>query len=192
MLIRNLKSLSLYITLLLAASLSSWLLIANHLKQGFSPVMLSQRPDAYAEQVILTRTDESGLPAHQIYTTKLIYYAATQTSLLTTPRLLMFVAGKSSWHLQADYAQAQRNSKTIQMWGNVRLDQTAADHQQTTLSISTSALTLYPQQREIKTQQMVTLVQPNSFVQAVGLYANIKQGIVQLLAKTQGHYAPSA
>jgi LPS export ABC transporter protein LptC len=190
MLIRNLKTASLNGAIFLAACLSIWLLISNHVKQGLNPVKLSQQPDAYAEQVKLTRMDESGQLNDQIYSAKLTYYAATQTSLLTMPKVLMFVTGKAPWHMQADYAQAQHKSKTIQLWGNVKLDQTALDRQQTTLSISTSALTLFPQQREIKTQQTVTLVQPNSFIQAIGLYADIKQGIVQLLNKTQGRYAP--
>ena len=55
--------------------------------------------------------------------------------------------------------------------------------------ITTSHVTILPNQSIAKTDQSVTITRPDSIVKATGMQADFKTGIIELLSHSRGIYA---
>lgn len=173
--------------LILAAALTSWLL-ARSFEAPVASTSLPQNPDAYMYNVTAVRTNAlSGTLQDQLFTPEMIHYSIGDTTNITTPHLIIFNSSGEPWNIYANHGQAQSGVTTLQLWDNVRLIQ-AAGPKNAALSMTTSAMTVFPKDQYAETAQPVTLWQTGGKATSVGLHAYLKTGIIDLLSQARGQY----
>lgn len=177
--------------LFMAAAFSSWLVVAS-LKKPLATPDSPQNPDSFAVDTMATRMRATdGLPKEQLFTSLLVHYPQGDKTDITAPHLIIFNEdNKQPWHIYADKGQTQNGIAVLQLWDNVRLVQ-AASAQNPSLTAITSKLTIFPKKDYAETQQPVNLTHTLGTASAIGLHANFKTGVINLLAHVHGHYIPT-
>jgi lipopolysaccharide export system protein LptC len=174
--------------LLLAAALSSWLVIKS-LEAPVNTPEPPQNPDAYMFNVSAVKMNAlDGTPQDELFSPEMVHYPTADTTNVTTPHIIIFNSnGEEPWHIYADQGQARNGTDILQLTSNVRLQQAAGPHNQA-LIINTSAMTIYPDQQYAETDQPIKLWQPSDTATSVGLKAYQQTGIIDLLSQARGHY----
>ncbi len=170
--------------LLFSAAVSTWLVFKLP-----APVPLAvTQPDAnksYMSDVIITRMNaDSGKPQDQLQTPSMIHSLDGKT-IITRPHFIIFQPVGEPWHLYGDNGQTSNGTEVLNLWGNVVLTQPPGPQNQT-MTITTSAVTIYSKKEYAETSQPVVGSQPGSVLQAIGMHTNFKTGIVNLLSNVHG------
>ncbi len=182
--------------LLLLATFSGWLAYKNS-QAIVQNQNAAQNPDSFTKNVAAMRMNvDSGTPQDELFAPNMVHYPAGDTTNVTTPHIVIFNADGTNnepWHIYSLKGQAQNGTTIVQLWDHVRLHQ-AAGPNNSEMTITTSALTVYPKDQYATTQQPVQLVQPGGVANSVGLRADLKTGDIQLFSQARGHYqqAPAA
>lgn len=178
--------------LIMVATLSGWLVIKS-LEAPLNTPLLPREPDAYMYNVRAVRMNAlEGTPQDQLFTPLMVHYPLGDTTAVVTPHVVVFNSNGAPWHIYALHGQAQAGVSTIQLWDHVRLEQ-AASAQNQAMTITTTAMTIFPQQQYAETQQPVQLwQQPGGTASSVGLRAYLKTGIIELLSQAHGQYQSAA
>lgn len=171
--------------LLLCTAISIWLV----LKLPAPPPLTSTQPDAnnsYMTDVIITRMNaESGKPQDQLESSFMVHSSLDGKTTITRPHFIIFQTVGEPWHLYGDNGQTQNGVDILNLWGHVTLTQPPGPQNQT-MTITTSAVTIFPKMKYAETTQPVTGLQPGNVLQAIGMHTDFKTGIVNLLSHVQG------
>jgi lipopolysaccharide export system protein LptC len=138
-------------------------------------------------KAIYTRMDEQGLLASQIYTSKMTHYPHDDVSKFTDPRIIIFTQDRQPWNVTAEQGVSQHGITQVTLQNNVNVHQNAGPNNQE-LTLTTSSLTIFPETQTAYTNQPVTIIQPGTVINSVGLHADLKKGVVELLSKASGVY----
>jgi lipopolysaccharide export system protein LptC len=162
-------------------------------------------PDSFMQEVNFTRYDAQGIWESRFYTPHTVHYPKQNTAIIDRPRLTSRGGAAQAdaantphpkeednliWVITAQHGNSQDDGKIIYLTGQVqiqRIDQTTKK----TATMSTSALTAYPKQKYLETDQPVRIVQPGSTIDSVGFTANLNSGDIHLLSKTDSTYVAS-
>lgn len=179
------------ILFLLAACIGTWLLLTA-LENRAIPLTDSNHPDSYMADVIATRMNELGKIKDQLKTPMMVHFPAGDMTNITTPHFIIYNADPDSqpWHITANYGQAHDGINILELWDHVKLEQLAGT-QGATITMLTTAMTIFPKQQYAQTSQPVKVWQMGSVVTSVGLHADLKTGEIDLLSKTHGIYEPT-
>lgn len=167
-----------------------WITLAYQAKTP-APIQNTREPDTEMENVISIILDKQGKPKLKIVTAKLIHYAESNTTHLTSPYIVMYRQSPKPWHITSHYAKAIGGIDQVDFWGNVVIRHVIASNQPETI-IKTSTLTVYPNKQIAQTNDPITLAQPNTLIKAVGMFADMNSGNIKLLSETRGEYVPSS
>lgn len=154
------------------------------------PAPSSTLPDAYMEQVQTVIMDEVGAPKMKIAAPHMIHYLEHDVTKLISPHVTIYRNSPEPWHVTARYALATDGTQEILFWDNVLIHH-IGDGDNPTTRITTSTLTIHPEQRSAQTAAVITLRQPNLQVTAKGMLADMNSGDIKLLSQTRGEYDPS-
>lgn len=111
-------------------------------------------------------------------------------TLITKPQLVVYSDKRIPWHVQADHGRMKQGSKVAYLWGHVLIHQDqSADSPATT--ITTSALTFYPDRSFATTRRFTTISRPGFKLKAKGMTVNFKSGVLTTHSQTQGTYIPN-
>lgn len=184
-----------YLLLLVIAIILAILLIVTNNKAITKHNQTNKQPDAYADNITVTRYDKFGKLATQLIAPKMTHYVDNNTSVFLKPKLTLY-GDKQPWLITANQAQALNGSNMININGNVVIHENAGPNNPESTFI-TSTLTVNTQQQTAETNQPVHLTQKNKNgstldITAIGLIANQKTGEVQLLSHVRGYYVPAA
>jgi len=181
------KEYSVGFVLLLCTALSSWLVL-NTSPVTTTPVDQTNYPESIMTNAIITRMNStSGLPQDQLQTPLLVHYTTGDLTKMTQPRFVFMQEAGEPWHLSADQGQANNGVDLVKLSGHVALTQ-AKSADNPPISITTSAVTIYPKQQFAETDQPIVAQQPDKMIQAVGMQTHFKTGTVELLSHVQGKY----
>ncbi len=173
---------------LFAAALSCWSIIFS--RQQTDIVSAKQNePDAFMEDAIATMMNKEGKLALKIESPKMLHYAAGDTIHITQPHVTVFRQSPQPWYIDSDYATTTDGAQQIVFSNNVVILH-LADTADPTTTMKTASLTVFPKKQTAQTSDPVTIIQPDTTVQAVGMLANLDNGTVQLLSQAKGDYAP--
>lgn len=181
------------LTLLLISMLlaSIWLSHQSYLSLGGDSNNQPSTPDAYMTDVSYTQFDQQGQWRTRLDSPKIVHYAEQDTATLETPQLISRTPDQLTWVITADHGKSQQGLKVINLTDNVKIQRTKDSTKQTT-TLTTTAMTAYPEQKFAKTDQPVKIVEPGITMNATGLTADLNTGDINLLSGVQGSYEKSA
>ena len=93
------------------------------------------------------------------------------------------------FHIQAEFAKATHGIEKIVFQNKVILHH-PQDTATPATTMKTESLTVYPEQNIAKTEDAVIVLQPDTTVHAIGMMADLNQGIIKLISAARGEYVP--
>lgn len=184
----TLKNIIIGLLLFLAIGLSAWSIYLSTNKKPFV-IADPSKPDAFMENVSAILINKQGLPYLKIKSPKMIHYKHNDTTDIDTPRITVYRQSPEPWYVDSDYAKATQGIEKIFFWKNVIIRH-SNDLKAPTTTMQTDSLTVYPSKQIAETTDAVLVLQPNTTIQAIGMFANLKDGTVKLLANARGEYVP--
>jgi len=177
--------------LLIAFGLSSWSIIITRQTSKVITQHSPDQPDAFMENIASTVFNKTGTPSLKVSAPKMVHYEENDVTELTTPHVIVYRKSPEPWHIDADYARATGGINQITFWNNVVIHH-LADTQDPITTMTTSSLTIVPDEKIAKTDDAVVMTQPDTTVHAVGMLANWEAGTVKLLSQAREEYVPQS
>jgi lipopolysaccharide export system protein LptC len=161
--------------------LTIWLQRATELKGNFSDGLIRHDPDYYAENFTLRRFAPTGGLQSTLVSKKMVHYPDDETTVMTEPQMSFF-KGPRPTKLTANQGLVGPDAREIALVGNVRgvRAATATDPE---IVFTTVYLTVFPDDEVVRTKAAVTIIQGASVVRGVGMEADNKTQIYQLLSQ---------
>lgn len=191
MLVLTLKNTLISTLLIFAVGLSSWSILIGKKSDALKPTNSTKEPDAYMEEVIATIFNKQGTPSMKIETPKMVHYADNDTTNIAKPHITVYRQSPEPWYINSNFAKATQGIDQILFWDNVIIHH-AHDIDNPTTTMTTTSLTVFPNEQLAKTDEAITVTQPDSTLKAVGMFANMNDGTVKLLSQARGEYVPSS
>ena len=180
---RRMLLLLIFVTLLFA--LTSWL---SHKSDAPSPqktAAIQQLPDYFIRGLDSTITGEDGAPSHRLSADSLTHYPHTDTTELTQPALTIFERDRTAWQASAEHGTLVGGEEELLLRGQVQLNQ-RGDHR---LDVLTEWLRIDIERQYAETDAPVTLTNPSSQLEGVGMQAYGEEQRLLLHSNVRGHYA---
>lgn len=176
--------------LFLALVVSLWLIHRSLSQPAQKPVDVKKTPDAFMKDAVYMSFDEEGNLHNKISTKKMVHYAYDNMSNFIKPDIIFFASNRAPWYVSADNGQSKDGIDVVNLSNNVKIYEPASktNHE---LTITTSNLIIFPKLKTVKTSEPITIIQPGTIVNAVGLNADLKKGEVVLLSHAQGIFETS-
>lgn len=176
----------LYTLLLLGVLGAGWLA-----KQAASPLREVRTniysSDAFAENVVVTLMDKKGKPHAELHSPKIVHYSLHDTAVLTEPHFILYSEKENPWHTTSLRGKATHGIEKVELWERVKLHQEPGPKNKD-LTITTEYLIVYPHKKFAETPEAITLKEPNTVVNAIGMRAYLDTKRVELLTHTRGIY----
>lgn len=164
--------------LLLLVGLTFWLKRATEAEGLFSDSLLRHDPDYFAENFTVRRFDKTGLLQNRMTAKRMVHYPDDDTSVVAEPKIL-FLKGPRPTHLSANQGLIASDAREVVLIGNVRSvrEATQTDPE---IVLTTSRLTIFPDDEVTRTDAAVTITQGPSIIRGVGMEADNKTLIYQM------------
>lgn len=155
-------------------------------------------PDYYVEQFNFVRLSQSKQTNYRVTGEKLIHYPKVDEFEIVQPRIVGIDQEKTPMTIRADRAivkqkvQETPQSKAedqIHLRGNVHVERVNSK-QGSSLTMMTTALTLFPDTERMHTAEAITLTTPRANLTAIGMEADNSSQKIRLLSKVQVSIAP--
>jgi lipopolysaccharide export system protein LptC len=141
------------------------------------------------EEVTAIIMNKDGHPSLRVESPKLEHYAENDRTNIIKPHITIYRDSPEPWTIHADYAKTTHGTEQIYFWGHVVIYH-ENDIKNPTTSIKTDTLTVFPEEQIAQTGDQIVITQPDTFIEAVGMLANLNEGTVKLLSQTRGEYVP--
>lgn len=184
------KNILLSTLLLSALAVSSWLTQQSFLANDTN-ISQPNTPNAFMTEAHYIQFNQQGALESDIYSPKVVHYPEDDTTVFDDPRMIAHSDDQLTWIITADHGTSRQGLDVLFLQDNVKILR-IKDTDNKTTTLTTTALTAYVPQRFAKTDQPVTITQPGSVVNSVGLTADLKKGEIQLLSQVHGTYEKSA
>jgi lipopolysaccharide export system protein LptC len=151
----------------------------------------SRLPDGYMENVTAVILDKTGKISMQIVTPKMVHYAKDDTTDFTAPQLTLYHQSPTPWFITSKVAKAQHGIDQVHFHEDVVVHR-PADFNNPVTVIKTVSLTVHPNDKTAETAEPIVMTQPNTVINAVGMFADLNTGSIKLLSQAKGEYEPDA
>ncbi len=175
------------IIFILIAVLSVWIFFSG--RHPKSKPTTATVVDGYMTEAHYTQYDDQGQVHMNMYTPRMTHYDQDSTSYFDKPEVLAYSQQRIPWTIHAVYGKAIHTNEQVDLWGGVVIHQAPQPNYPET-TMTTSALTIFPHRAYAETAQPVTIIRPDTHIDAVGMQADFKAGIFKLLSSVRGSYAP--
>lgn len=165
----------------LLVGLTFWLQRATEVKDDFNDSKLRHDPDYYAENFTVRRFASTGGLQSTLVAKKMVHYPDDDTTVVTEPQM-SFLKGPRPTHLTANQGLVGPDAREITLVGNVR-GVRAATATDEAIVYASSHLTVFPDDEVARTSAAVTITQGASVVRGIGMEADNKTQIYQLLSQ---------
>lgn len=174
--------------LVVAAGLSSWLLLHSHAGAP-SPASVSHaaRPDYLLHQATLTRFAVDGSRRYVITSPKIAHMPQNHVTLLAPVTLDYYPGSGAPWRLQAKNGRLSAHDTRLDLTGHVDARQLGVTDP---MHFTTSAVTVLLTSQRLRSKARVTLVQGHREMQGTGLAADLQAGTLSLLKDVSSRYVP--
>lgn len=184
----NTKNFGISIFIILITCLLTVLILQNisHNKIS-SRQKLYYRSDAFIRNANYYQYDKQGSLHSYLHASLIIHFPYKDSFQFSNPHCFIYTNKHILWNIIANTGKSQHGMRCIFLQKNVKIYELQQSIEPKTI-IATNTLTLFPNCSFAKTNDSVTITQPNTVVQAVGMTANLKNGLVHLLSSLQGVY----
>jgi lipopolysaccharide export system protein LptC len=176
---------------LIVLALTAWSILLSRQTAPIKPAAHNNKPDAFMENVVTTVMNKTGTPALKISTPKMVHYPDKDLTDISQPDVIVFRQSPEPWHITANFAKATHGIEQITFLKNVVIHH-AADSADPNTTMKTASLVVLPDQEKARTADPIVIIQPDMVIHAVGMLANLSDGTVKLLSKSQGEYEPNS
>lgn len=173
---------------LFAVGLSAWSIFFSKATLPNNTLANRSDPDTFMENVTATLFDGQGKISLKIITPKITHTENNDTATLYKPHIIAYKESPVPWSIDADKAETIAGTQKILLQGNVIIHH-EHDQKNPTSTMTTNALTLFPDKQLAETNQPITVTQPDLLIRAIGMRADMKLGTIQLFSKATGEYA---
>lgn len=170
--------------LLMLAALTFWLDRASQ-PDGSGQHALRHDPDYIVDDFMVKRFDAAGKLYQTLEAKRMLHYPDDDSTEVDYPRMV-YHAERPTF-INADKAWIDSGGKTVQLEQNVRVIHENGKAPST--QITTTRLTVLPDEEIARTQVPVTLTQGRSIIHGQGLEANNKTRISVMRGRIQGTIA---
>jgi lipopolysaccharide export system protein LptC len=127
-----------------------------------------------------------------VVTPRLVHYPQDDMTYLTAPELTLYrPSSPLPWLIKSQHAKSMHGVDEVNFWDDVSIHHAADANNPTTL-IKTNTLLVHPNKQTAETAELITMVQPNTIIKAIGMHADMNTGNIQLLSNARGEYVPSS
>jgi lipopolysaccharide export system protein LptC len=147
-------------------------------------------PDYIIEQFSIVRMAKDGKPSYIVSGDKLVHRPIDDASEIDKPVVRNLSSTHPPMDMKADHARVDENNSRVQLKGNVQIDRAAQDKGQA-MQMTTQALTVYPDEDRMETNQAVQIVQGGATATGAGMKANNATRQVVLQGRGRIVYPPA-
>lgn len=173
--------------LVLSTATSSWLALKSTSAEEATAAQANVVESYMTQAVVVQMNGVTGSPQYLLQSPLLEHYTAGDITKITRPHLTILQPDSAPWYLSADQGQASNGLESVKLQNNVVLFEPQSA-QNPTMTITTSAATIYPKRQYAESDQLIIATQPDKKLQAVGMQTYFKTGIINLLSQVQGDY----
>ncbi|MFT4712867.1 MAG: lipopolysaccharide export system protein LptC [Candidatus Azotimanducaceae bacterium] len=165
------------------ALVSGWVIDGNDESNQLDP-RAKNEPDLYMVNATIYQYDELGQPKHQIKTTRLTHYPATDITTLDMPRVKIYLEDITSpWDIESNFGRLtpksvdkslpNRDDEVVELWEKVFAQRTqlAGDF----VNIQTEQMTVYPDKDYLESRVKVYLDDQSGRTTAGAMNAYLEQ-----------------
>ncbi len=146
------------------------------------------RIDYFVRNLDLTTFGADGLPLRRLRAVELNHLERSGKTLLTRPRLLLFEQGRLLWDARSEKGTLSGDQQLLQLHGEVLVNRTQTP-KLPAMQLQTRELRVRPAESYAETDQPVTVLSEENWIQALGMQAWLRPpGRVRFLANTRAYY----
>ncbi|MCL5260928.1 MAG: LPS export ABC transporter periplasmic protein LptC [Gammaproteobacteria bacterium] len=183
----NKKTIFFTIILFIAFSISSWYALISAKKITLPHLLGPNSADAFLTNVSYLELDQEGAIRNFITATKVTHYPNNDASEFKQIQITLSSQNQSPWIITAPQGKSEHGKNKIFLTGGVNIRQQASATNSEML-VTTSALTIFPLQKQAETDQPITIQQAPNVIKAVGATADFNANTVKLLSHVVGEY----
>ena len=154
----------------------------HHKKQVQKNIM-----DSFMYNVHATNYGDAGTVKDTFESNHVTHFTDYDTTHAQTPNIVAYGENGAPWYVTADQGTMSHGDNNIHLQGHVNIHQPPGPKSHNA-TLTTSALNYYPNRQYAETNKPVTIVQPGTHIEAVGMTANLKTGDINLLHQSRGEY----
>lgn len=143
--------------------------------------------DGYMINAVYDQYDAFGLLTSHLTAPVARHYSFNNSSTFEKPDIIIFNQERVPWHITAEQGSSANGTDVVDLAGDVVIYRSAKGNDPET-TIRTTAATLYLGKQEAETNQAVTIIQPHSVTQSIGMKTDFKTGVTQLSANARVVY----
>lgn len=167
--------------MVLLVGLTFWLQRATEVKGGFSDSKLRHDPDYIVEKFTVRRFASTGALQNTLVAEKMVHYPDDETTFVVEPRVSLHSETRPT-HLSARQGLVGPDAREVALTGNVRGIREASKTD-SEIVFTTTHLAVFPDDEMVRTSAAVTIRQDASVIRGIGLEADNKTQVFQLLSQ---------
>lgn len=142
--------------------------------------------DYYAINAHSVQYLPDGKLQYEMTSDKVEHVKASEVTLLTNPDLNMFRGTEFPWHVQSERGEVNPDGTQVELIDSVRI--TRFDEKNRKTLITTTRMTVFPQQQYAQTDQPVRIDGAGGVSTGNGMKAYLKESRIHLLSNVRGQY----
>jgi lipopolysaccharide export system protein LptC len=142
--------------------------------------------DYYALNAHSVQFLPDGRLQYEMTSDKVEHLKASEVTLLTNPDLNMFRGTEFPWHVQSEHGEVNPDGTQVELIDSVRI--TRFDEKNRRTLITTTRMTVFPQQQYAQTDQPVSIDGAGGVSTGIGMKAYLKESRIHLLSNVRGQY----
>jgi lipopolysaccharide export system protein LptC len=151
---------------------SFWLVqLLNRSADDLQADLRANEPDYIIERFSAVRMGKDGKPSYIVSGDKLVHRPVGDVSDIERPVVRSMGEGRPPMDIHAARARVDENNTRVTLKDNVRVDR-AASGKSAAMVMTTQAMTVYPDEDRMETDQPVQVVQGGASMTAQGMRAN--------------------
>lgn len=172
---------------LLAAATQYWLQSVDD-----GPLPASRSTDLTSEYTLddftLSAMNDEGQLAFEVTAPRLEENPEDRSAEIQSPEITIYEASEARWQVQAQTGWISHDAKTLRLQGDVSIQRQSNSNDQTTTTIDTSDMTVFPKRQEARTRAPVEIRRPGLILSGVGMRANLRKERYQILSQVRVRY----
>lgn len=172
--------------LLVAAVVSAWSVLRQR-GPGDKPPATPGRSDYVLHDVELVVLDEQGKESFTLRGPRIARDPAEQAMALATPVFLLPDSDGDYWRVQANEGWVSPEGDELRLTGDVRVTSPPGERK---VALNTEQLNVFPDRDLASSPARVTITQPGSILQGVGLETNLATRHYELKSQVHTRHVP--
>ncbi|MDS4016272.1 MAG: LPS export ABC transporter periplasmic protein LptC [Candidatus Accumulibacter sp.] len=171
--------------LLTLAALTFWLRYATEFPDTHSDGKHRHDPDYIVSEVTVRKLDKTGMLRHTLFAEELRHYPDDDSTELIKPTLVHVQPGRPRLTVKAAHGRLTSQAERVDLREDVEVHR-EADGKHEALLVSTTELTVLPDEEKAFTKSKVVITQGKSSIQGVGMQVDNKLRTFVLEAQVNG------